>query len=121
MLNNYIHEATCKDFSAKDFRTWAGSLHMLRSLKVFEKAENASRRRSNILAALTEVSVKLGNTRTVCKKYYVHPGIIDLYEKNEIDKYLYELDGIEEPDTPNTLTKDEKVLMKILKEMIAGK
>ncbi len=118
MLNNYIHEATCKDFSAKDFRTWAGSLHMLRSLKVLEKAESASRRKLNIITALNEVSIKLGNTRTVCKKYYVHPGIIDLYEKNEIEKYLKELDGIEEPDTPNTLTKDEKVLMKILKEMI---
>lgn len=118
MLNNYIKEATGADFSAKDFRTWAGSLQMLRCLKCLEKAETTSQRKSNIVAALNEVSLKLGNTRTVCKKYYVHPGIIDLYEKDEIEKYLKELDGIEEPDTPNTLTKDEKVLMKILKEFI---
>jgi DNA topoisomerase-1 len=118
MLNNYIKEATGADFSAKDFRTWAGSLQMLRCLKCLEKVETASQRKSNIVAALNEVSVKLGNTRTVCKKYYVHPGIIDLYEKNEIEKYLKELDGIEEPDTPNTLTRDEKVLMKVLKEFI---
>ena len=120
MLNNYIKEATGADFSAKDFRTWAGSLQMLRCLKCLEKTETASQRKSNIVAALNEVSLKLGNTRTVCKKYYVHPGIIDLYEKDAIEKYLKELDGIEEPNTPNTLTKDEKVLMKILKEFITA-
>ena len=105
MLNNYIKEATGADFSAKDFRTWAGSLQMLRCLKCLEKVESAAQRKSNIVAALNEVSLKLGNTRTVCKKYYVHPGIIDLYEKDEIEKYLKELDGIEEPDTPNDINK----------------
>ncbi len=120
MLNNYIKDITGSDFTAKDFRTWAGSLQMLRSLNVLEKATSASNRKSNIVAALNEVSVKLGNTRTVCKKYYVHPGIIDLYEKDEINKYLNELDGIEEPDDKASLTKDEKVLMKILKQLISS-
>jgi len=119
MLNNYIHDISGSDFSAKDFRTWAGSLHMLRSLKVLEKADTASRRKSNIVQALDEVSIKLGNTRTVCKKYYVHPGILELYEKDEISKYLNELDGIEEPDKRSGLTKDEQVLMKVLKQLVA--
>ncbi|MBV9963468.1 MAG: DNA topoisomerase IB [Parafilimonas sp.] len=118
LLNSYIKEITKGDFSAKDFRTWAGTLHMLRSLHVLEKAETATQRKSNIVSALNEVSIKLGNTRTVCKKYYVHPGIIDLYEKDEINKYLKELDGIEEPDDKTGLTKDEKILMKILKQFI---
>jgi len=117
-LNNYIHQITGTDFSAKDFRTWAGSLQMLRSLKALEKADDASKRKSNIVQALDEVSLKLGNTRTVCKKYYVHPGIIDLYDKDEISKYLKELDGIEEPDEKAGLTKDEKVLMKVLAELV---
>jgi DNA topoisomerase-1 len=119
MLNNYIQEITGTDFSAKDFRTWAGSLQMLRSLKALEKADDVSKRKSNIVQALDEVSLKLGNTRTVCKKYYVHPGIIQLYDKDEIDKYLKELDGIEEPDEKSGLTKDEKVMMKVLKELVA--
>jgi DNA topoisomerase-1 len=118
MLNNYIHGITGSDFSAKDFRTWAGSLQMMRSLKVLEKADNASNRKSNIVTALNEVSLKLGNTRTVCKKYYVHPGIIALYENDEIENYLKELDGIEEPDEKSDLTKDEKVLMKVLKKLV---
>jgi len=118
LLNNYIKEITGSDFSAKDFRTWAGSLQMLRSLKVLEKADTPSKRKSNIVTALNEVSVKLGNTRTVCKKYYVHPGIISMYENDEIEDYLGELDGIEEPDDKSDLTKDEKVLMKVLKQLV---
>ena len=93
---------------------------MLRSLKALEKADNAAQRKSNVVTALNEVSIKLGNTRTVCKKYYVHPGIITMYENDEIENYLKELDGIEEPDEKSGLTKDEKVLMKILKQLIAS-
>ena len=118
LLNNYIKEITGSDFSAKDFRTWAGSLQMMRSLKVLERADTVSKRKSNIVTALNEVSVKLGNTRTVCKKYYVHPGIISMYENDEIEDYLGELDGIEEPDDKSDLTKDEKVLMKVLKQLV---
>ncbi len=118
MLNNYIKEGSGNDFTAKDFRTWAGSLQMLRGLRVLEKAESSSAKKSNIVIALNEVSLKLGNTRTVCKKYYVHPGIIELYENDEIEKYLKELDGIEEPDDKSGLTKDEKVLMKVLKQLV---
>ena len=118
MLNNYIKEASGSDFTAKDFRTWAGSLQMMRSLKVLEKADSLTQIKSNIVAALNEVSLKLGNTRTVCKKYYVHPGIISLYENNEIEKYLSELDGIEEPDDKSGLTKDEKILMKVLEKLV---
>ena len=59
----------------------------------------------------------MGNSRTVCKKYYVHPGIIQLYEEKHLAKYLSELDKIEMPDELTGLTSDEKVLMKILKQL----
>ena len=118
MLNNYIKEATGSEFTAKDFRTWAGSLQMLTCLKCLEKAETVTQRKSNIVAALNEVSVKLGNTRTVCKKYYVHPGIIDLYENDEIENYLEELDGMEDPAHKAGLTRDETVLMKVLSRLV---
>jgi DNA topoisomerase-1 len=74
--------------------------------------------KKNIIAALDEVSKKLGNTRMVCKKYYVHPGIIKLYEEKNLDKYLKELDIIENPDDLTGLTSEEKVMMKILKELV---
>jgi DNA topoisomerase-1 len=117
MINNYIREATGKDFSAKDFRTWAGTLSILSSFKALGQAQTQAEKKKNIVAALDEVSSKLGNTRTICKKYYVHPEIIRLYEEDNLQKYLRELDDIERPDDNSDLTQEEKVLMKILKKL----
>jgi DNA topoisomerase I len=60
----------------------------------------------------------LGNTRTICKKYYVHPGIIKLYEEQNLEKYLKELNNIEKPDDLSGITSEEKVLMKILQGLV---
>ena len=114
MINHYIKDATGMDCSSKDFRTWAGSLNLLRSLRSMGEALTAADNKKNIVAALEEVSVKLGNTRTVCKKYYVHPGLIELYEQNNLNKYLGELDKLEEPDDKTGLTVEEQILVKIL-------
>lgn len=118
LVNQYIKDATGGDFTAKDFRTWAGTINILRAFKAIGCAETDAECKKNIAAALEEVSKKLGNTRTVCKKYYVHPGIIRLYEENTLDKYLKELDSIEKPDDLTGLTTEEKILMKILKELV---
>jgi DNA topoisomerase-1 len=117
MVNDYIKEATEGDFTAKDFRTWAGTLNLLRSFRSIGDAITETECKKNILIALDEVSKKLGNTRTVCKKYYVHPGLIEMYEQNNLSRYLKELDEIEEPDWKTDLTSDEKILMRILKSL----
>lgn len=114
MVNQYLKEHTGEDYTAKDFRTWAGCLNLLRAFKNIGLYENTTQCKQNVNRALDYVSERLGNTRTVCKKYYVHPGIIRLYEENKMAGYLKELDGIEEPDGVAGLTKDEKVLMKLL-------
>lgn len=116
MVNNYIKEATGKDFSAKDFRTWAGSLSILSSFKAQKEALTENEIKKNIICALEEVSAKLGNTRSVCKKYYVHPEIISLYEQNGLQKYLKHLDEIEKCDDITDLTQEEKILMKLLRK-----
>ena len=103
------------DFSAKDFRLWAGSLNILRCFKSMDPATTQAQNKHNVLAALDEVSSKLGNTRTVCRKYYVHPGIIKLYEEDNLGKYLKELDDTEDKGDSPELHHDEKVLMKLLK------
>jgi DNA topoisomerase-1 len=117
MVNRYIKEATGGDFSAKDFRTWAGTLNILRAFQAMGECSDGDLKK-NVAAALDEVSKKLGNTRTVCKKYYVHPGIIELYEQNNLQKYLKELDTIEKSDNLAGLTSEERVLMKILGELV---
>ncbi|RYY99474.1 MAG: DNA topoisomerase IB [Chitinophagaceae bacterium] len=117
-VNQYIKEATGGDFTAKDFRTWAGTLNVLRAFKAMEAAASDTDLKKNVLAALDDVSHKLGNTRTVCKKYYVHPGVIRLYEEQSLDRYLSQLEAIEMPDQLAGLTSEERVLMKILKELV---
>lgn len=118
MVNRYIKSASGGDFTAKDFRTWAGTLNVLRAFCSMDEPEADGDCRKNILAALDEVSEKLGNTRTVCKKYYVHPGIIKLYEEKALRKYTKELDGIEKADKLTGLASEESVLMKILKDLV---
>ncbi|HUC81184.1 MAG TPA: hypothetical protein VMR70_09725 [Flavisolibacter sp.] len=118
MVNQYIKEASGGDFTAKDFRTWAGTLHILQCFCSQDNPETDADCKKNIVAALDEVSHKLGNTRTVCKKYYVHPGIIKLYEERSLDKYLKQLDEIEKDDHLTGLTSEERVLMKILKQLM---
>jgi len=118
MVNNYIKQASGGEFTAKDFRTWAGTLNILRAFASIGEADTDSDVKKNIVAALDEVSHKLGNTRTVCRKYYVHPGIIRLYEEKGLKRYLKELDSIEKPDDLTGLTSEEKILMKILQQLV---
>jgi DNA topoisomerase-1 len=114
MINSYIKEATGMDFTSKDFRTWAGSINLLRSLRAMGEAVTAAELKKNMVAALDEVSLKLGNTRTVCRKYYVHPGLIALYEENNLNKYLAALEGEQDAEDTTGLHADEQILMKIL-------
>ncbi len=119
MVNAYIHEAMGTDFTAKDLRTWAGSLHALRAFRCIGEASGITECKKNIVAALDMVSKKLGNSRAVCKKYYVHPGLLRLYEENKLVRYLDELDLTESAGGEKTaLTAEEEVLMKILRQYI---
>lgn len=109
-VNAYIKAVTEKDMTAKDFRTWIGSFIALRAFKSAGKAENPATAKKRIIEVLDFVSKQLGNTRSVTKKYYVHPVLISLYENNKLDKYFKSVSGIE------GLNDDEKVLMKILEK-----
>lgn len=114
MINAYIKEATGQDFTSRDFRTWAGSLHLLMALRTIGEAVSKTEIKQNLVKALDEVSLKLGNTRTVCRKYYVHPGLMELYEQNSLQKYFARLDKAETKTGKNELTAEEEMLMKIL-------
>jgi DNA topoisomerase-1 len=115
MVNRYIHECTGDEFTAKDFRTWAGSLNALRAFYELGTAATEAEKKRKVVAALDYVSKQLGNTRTVCKKYYVHPMILDMYDSQSLHDHLKELDNIEKNDKLTGWTKDELVLMKILR------
>lgn len=115
MVNRYIREITGEDFTAKDFRTWAGTINALKAFKAVGEADTKTGIRKKMIEALEYVSKKLGNTRTVCRKYYVHPLIIDLFEKQSLTAYLTELDKIEKDDNLTGWTANETILMNILR------
>ena len=114
MVNDYIKRTCGEDFTAKDFRTWSGTVNAFLAFKELGFADTATDTKKNIVEALDKVASQLGNTRTVCKKYYVNPLIISLYESKEIDKYFTQLDTIEKDDNKSGLTADEKIIMEIL-------
>lgn len=113
MVNNYIKELSGKDFSAKDFRTWAGSVQAVEYLLCYDKEnKDEEKRNNNVVEMLETVSHKLGNTRNVCKKYYVHPQLIALCQEN---KSIGNFTG---KTSDKTFTTGENVLMCILKKAI---
>jgi DNA topoisomerase-1 len=117
MVNEYIRELCGgKDFTAKDFRTWAGTVNAFLAFKELGPADSQKGIKENVIQALDKVASQLGNTRTVCKKYYVHPAVISLYENREIGKYTQELDEIEKDDNKAALTSEERVIMTILQK-----
>jgi len=114
LVNNYIREISNADFTAKDFRTWAGTIQAFLALRSIGCCDTQAETKRRIVAALDIVSEQLGNTRNVCKKYYVHPLILSLYESKKLDKYIGELDEIENNNNKPGLSPEEKVVMKIL-------
>lgn len=89
-INQYIEACTGMNFTAKDFRTWWGTVTAATFLAGVTDGEDAPVKKST-LEALDHVAEKLGNTRTVCKKYYVHPKLLSAYEEGNLEKYLERL------------------------------
>jgi len=80
-INGYLREITRQDFTAKDFRTWAGTMHAATALRDMGPAETPRDIPSNIVRAIDLVAQRLGNSRDVCRKYYVHPKVIEAYQQ----------------------------------------
>jgi DNA topoisomerase-1 len=78
-VNAYLRETTGRDITAKDFRTWAGTMLAARELCSMGPAANAREAERNMIRAIDAVAKRLGNTRAVCRKYYVHPGLVRAY------------------------------------------
>jgi DNA topoisomerase-1 len=78
-VNEYLRESAGADFTAKDFRTWAGTVLAAAALRETPAFTTEAEARRNICRAVERVAVALGNTPTVCRKCYVHPEVIEAY------------------------------------------
>ena len=116
-INAYLREITGRDITAKDFRTWGGT--MLAAVELRRMGEAASRRETdrNIVAAIDTVAERLGNTRAVCRKYYVHPVLLEAYRMG---------DTVPQPSPKGTgrrergaaLRRDEVLVLQFLQERV---
>jgi DNA topoisomerase-1 len=79
-VNQYLRDITGQDFSAKDFRTWAGTIQAVAVLRELGPVETERDVKAAILKAIDHVAERLNNTRAVCRKYYVHPAVFETYQ-----------------------------------------
>lgn len=78
-VNQYLREIGCEIFTAKDFRTWAGTILAARALKDLEQERSVPEAKRSVNRAIERVAALLGNTRAVCRKSYIHPAVLDAY------------------------------------------
>jgi DNA topoisomerase-1 len=84
-VNRYIRETMGDDFSAKDFRTWAGTLLAARALIASEPCASAGQSKRNINICVRAVAGVLGNTAAVCRGAYIHPAVLEAYADGALD------------------------------------
>lgn len=78
-VNAYLQEIAGGEFTAKDFRTWAGTVLAARALQEFQAFDSQAQAKRNVVQAIESVAKRLGNTKAVCRKCYIHPAVINLY------------------------------------------
>jgi DNA topoisomerase-1 len=88
MVNQYLRETTGEDITAKDFRTWHGTVQAAQELGTCGVASSKTEVRRNVVAATKAVAGKLGNRPATCRKHYIHPAVLELYEAGRLDGYM---------------------------------
>lgn len=115
-VNAYLQEITGEPFTAKDFRTWMGSVHALDHLWAVGPPEDEQQAAANILEAVDHVADELCNTRDVSRSFYIHPAILEGYEEG----WLFEVAGRQPPKkAPKYLEVEEAGLLKVLEHVAA--
>ncbi|WP_299226267.1 DNA topoisomerase IB [uncultured Psychroserpens sp.] len=113
MVNAYINDVTGDSFTAKDFRTWSASVIFFETLMDFDKPTTEAEKHKNILSAFDATANALGNTRNVCRKYYVHPILVKSYEDDSLHNVF--LDVTNTPQISEHLTPSETSVLNLIK------
>jgi DNA topoisomerase-1 len=110
-VNDYLRETTGQEFTAKDFRTWKASALVAGTLYEYRHLDRVSKRRRILKTAVDDAAASLGNTPTIAKKYYIHPGLLESYQ----DGTFAELMGRFRPRRKERFSHEEQVLARFLK------
>jgi DNA topoisomerase-1 len=118
-VNDYLGEITGGDFTAKDFRTWAGTVLAAIALQEFEAFDSEAEARKNVVRAIESVAERLGNTAAICRKCYVHPAILDSYLDGTLVATLKQRAGQEMANSLKGLRSEEAAVLAFLQERLA--
>ena len=118
-VNEYLREISGEEFTAKDFRTWAGTVLAAMALQEFEAFDSETQAKRNIVAAIESVSQRLGNTPSVCRKCYVHPAVIDSYASGTMLKMLQQRAEQEMAQSLHDLRPEEAAVLGLLQQRLA--
>ncbi|RXZ38549.1 DNA topoisomerase IB [Oxalobacteraceae bacterium CAVE-383] len=113
-VNDYLRSLTGEDYTAKDFRTWAGTMLAATALHEFQQFDSAAQARKNIVQAIEHVAKKLGNTPAICRKCYVHPAVIDRYLDGAMLNARQSKAKRKPADDTHALTPEESAVLALL-------
>jgi DNA topoisomerase-1 len=120
-VNKYLQEVTGREITAKDFRTWAGTMLVAEALRKMGPANTRREAEKNIVAAVDVTAKKLGNTRSVCRKYYIHPVLMEAYLEGSVLPPLPEHSWSKRKTIGPTLRQHEMDVLGFIKARLKSK
>ncbi|OWW19853.1 DNA topoisomerase IB [Noviherbaspirillum denitrificans] len=118
-VNDFLREITGEDYTAKDFRTWSGTVLAALALQEYEKFDSEAQAKKNVVRAIESVSERLGNTPSVCRKCYVHPAVIECYLDGTMIGALQQRAREEMEKELADLGAEEAAVLALLQERLA--
>jgi DNA topoisomerase-1 len=118
-VNAYLQEITGQQFTAKDFRTWAGTVLASLALQEFESFDSQAQAKKNVLRAIESVAERLGNTPTVCRKCYIHPAVLDSYLEGTMLETLQQRTEDDFTERDGELRPEEAAVLGLLRRRLA--
>jgi DNA topoisomerase-1 len=119
-VNDYLRDITGEHFTAKDFRTWSGTVLAALALSEFEKYDSEAQAKKNVVRAIEHVAKQLGNTPAICRKCYIHPEIINSYLSGDLaDAIRHEIDAKMKKDYEH-MADEEIMVLAFLKKRLGN-
>lgn len=116
-VNTYLRTITGEEFTAKDFRTWAGTVQAAIELTAIGEFSSQTEAKKNITQAIKTVAAKLGNRPATCRKYYVHPAILDAYSNGVLLPLMAQAQELKVSD-PYSLNPEEQAVLALLEQSL---
>jgi DNA topoisomerase-1 len=113
-VNDYLRTITGQDYTAKDFRTWSGTVLAAMALQEYEKFDSEAQAKKNIVRAIEDVAKRLGNTPAICRKCYVHPEVLASYIDGSLLETMSERAGKELSEDIHALRPEEAAVLAFL-------